>query len=150
MRSALALAAALLTVPTAGAQASWVSSTGHVVDAETGAPVVGARVTMLICDAVDQPETCRVRRWSGGAETSDRGEFNAVSVRPRVYAIRIEHPEYQPARMPPYDERALLAAYRASPPPTDYTPRRLPGGHWGSRREWGQPHYEIALAPHAD
>lgn len=136
--------------PSALAQASWISATGRVYDARTGESVVGARVTMWICDAVDQPATCGERRWSGWGETDARGAFNAASVMPRVYAIRVEHPGYEPALLPPYDERALLAAYRANPTPTDYTPRRLPGGRWGSRREWGQPHYEIALVPAAD
>ena len=119
-----------LYTPSAAAQASWTSSTGRVTDAETGDPVPGATVELLVCDAADRPATCRLSRWSSAGATDAHGAFRIWSAMARVYAVRVTHPDYVAERGPPYDEAERLRRNREDLASTE-----------------GPPSFEIALRP---
>lgn len=152
MRLAL-LAGLLFAATSARAQYAWISASGHVVDAATGAPVAGAEAILLVCDALDRPETCRPiqGRDEGGPQrplTDAAGAFYIGATAEAVYAVRVERSGYCSAALPPYDERALMQMrIRLRDYMEALAPAEDGSNAWAmAEAAVPRPHYQIALS----
>lgn len=70
---------------------------GYVVDADTGLPVDGARITAVAAGFENLPVDDKNARTSipePPARSNERGSFQLTSLSPRAYRLRVEHPDY--------------------------------------------------------